>query len=124
MSESEKLDKILRYLLTDINHAQRPEHILEKAGLKESKEVSTMMLNFLSKEGFVFRRNGFYGINYTGVVFIKYQNGYVGRHETQANQKKIQNLKDCLLILGTWVASIAALLLLAWQIYEHFADHH
>ncbi|MEO6836807.1 MAG: hypothetical protein ABI185_00360 [Ginsengibacter sp.] len=63
-----------------------------------------------------------YRISFEGILLVK-NNGYQSIFNIQANQKKTQNRKDWLMIAGTWIAGIGALVLTAWEIYKHYCLH-
>jgi hypothetical protein len=40
--------------------------------------------------------------------------------QDQANIMRMKNLKDELLIFGTWLAGLRAIALVVWEIYERY----
>lgn len=96
----------------EINSAQL-EQIVEKLRGDGYVYVVDSHMYVTTKEiqpGWYIRRT------FNGEIFIL-DGGYVTLYERVKRRRKIQNLKDWLLIFGTWVAGVAAFLLLIWQVF-------
>jgi hypothetical protein len=64
-----------------------------------------------------------YQITFNGRFFREDDNGYGGTIGKVRLQKKIQNMKDCLLIFGTILAGVGSIALVSWEIYKEFCLH-
>jgi hypothetical protein len=65
------------------------------------------------KDGWYIRRT------YNGQMLVL-NNGYVRLTETEERRRKNRNLKDVLIIVGTLVAGLGAIAIVAWEIYKTF----
>jgi len=61
----------------------------------------------------------YFMITIEGIIFLEHK-GYVKLFEKEKHQKKIQNLKDWLLIFGATLAGIGAVALVIWEIYKKY----
>lgn len=110
----------------DMNNYLNPheiERILEK--LTEDKYIALDKVRMFTEkipfapDEIMFH---YYFLTFNGETFIK-EGGYKKSIEIIQYEKKIQNLKDWALIVGTWFAGFAALLLVSWEIYKHYCLH-
>ena len=129
----QKLDNVLWYFA---KHSEPlniffPEIVSKvmpnEVSLNENEAL--MILDKLIKDGYVkkhtYNENSFderisngYSLTYEGLVFIKYQNGYLGRFENAQIENRIKKRNEILLILGTWLAGIGATALVIWEIFD------
>lgn len=107
------------------------------APLHEEKEIDisdiNLMLDFLYKEERYIDyfpdmsdtqwKNDGYRITYKGRIFIE-SGGYINAEKTDASKKRIQNLKDWLLIVGSLGAMTGALALAASEGIKLYAEHN
>jgi len=134
-SNEEKLDMVLRYVVSlgkdDLLTRDSIAYNMDAGS--HVKEISEVLLK-LYKDGYVHTQNEMglssYVSNFDGRIFIQ-NGGYVRKKETDdetANiivrneNRRLRN--DHLLIVGTWFAGIAALLLFLWQFFLYFYPVH
>ena len=134
MNEIEKLDLVLRHMAAIYpqpfaeKHGVIAKQILEKhPDLKVEGEDFTAELYFilqkLVEDGYVIEQNipqstwPFFALTFNGAYFIRNKGGYITLYEMEIHRKKIQSLKDWMLICGTWLAGFGAVALVFWEMY-------
>jgi len=61
-----------------------------------------------------------FSINFKGKFFSRKEGGYAANAEMEKRRKEIQNLKDWLLIVGSYLAGIGTVLLFVIELLKHF----
>ncbi len=125
----ENLDLVLNYL------KNRKDLFIELREIKNHfkgiipKEDIDLIVDQLLKDGYVYHEakdrtirdrlivetfnDHYYRISYLGLLF----EGYVIAYETGQNERRIQNLKDRLLIVAAWMAGIYGIFeILKWSV--------
>ena len=120
---NEFLDDTLRQLLleTDIDPLPIPrEVIFMHKGQRLNTRDAHIVIQKLLKDGHigVLPDKEWYYITFDGAKLIK-DGGYAKASEKAKYQKKIQNLKDYLVIVGAWMAGIGTLLLFGVDFLKH-----
>lgn len=89
--------------------------------------VDNMANNKLVQDGYCslsIEKNGAknYSQTFDGWMFIQ-NGGYKAFYKHEARKKKIQILKDWLLITGSWIAGVSAVGLCIIELLKHYAWH-
>jgi len=85
-----------------------------------------LIFDKLHKDGYLDKYSHFvtgdpiYSINFNGKFFSRKEGGYAAKAKTEKRRKRIQNLKDWLLIAGSYLAGIGTVLLFAVELLKHF----
>ncbi len=126
------IDKVLNLLATDVAlkpHAtvseimdqlkrRYPELVLEHAIVDDFGSEVTAMVEKLVKDDYVMPIDSGsyerYKITFEG-KFCNLRGGYGAAIEIAQHEKKIQNLKDFFLIIGTWIAGVGTISLVVWE---------
>ena len=119
-----KLDDILIEMSDFKSHNKGGMLTMLRVGKKlpfHSMDELTMFLRKLDKDGYVRSiTDDIWVITADGFIF----QGYVKQAITDAQTEKRIMRNENLLIRGTWFAGIAAILLLAWQIFQYYYPPH
>lgn len=139
MEDLEKLDTVLKFLKIDTGYDS--EYVFNKSGITNtSKQEVYLILDKLHSDGYVHQTehenspepvgfgrvkivtDKFYSINFKGKIFVQ-SGGYSISLKTGNRKNQIQNLKDWLMIFGTWLAGLGAFAYIVWEIYKHYYLH-
>jgi hypothetical protein len=120
------LDNTLRQLLleTDISPDPQPrEVIFMRKGQRLNTRDMHIVIQKLLKDGYAgsLPDKEWYYITFDGAKLIK-DGGYTKASEKAKYQKKIQNLKDYLVIVGAWMAGTGSICLLYFEYVK--MNHH
>lgn len=130
------LDKILEELKKSWDRQDRPKlnatSLLSEFGIPQDRhEMFKSLINKMVEDGYVDfidkvdnpksasleAYEGRTMLTALGYYFIA-DKGYTEASKRKKSQKRTQNLKDWLLIIGTWLAGLGAIFLVAWEIYQ------
>jgi len=112
----EFLNDILNALLLEYEQDPFPiprEVVIAQRWIKLSQRDTHIVIKKLCKDGYAdFISDGVekYYITFEGVKFI-HNGGYVTAYKKETQKTRNQNLKDWLIILGSWMAGIGTILL-------------
>lgn len=132
LTPTQKLDHVLEYLKTvqtDQFVTLERVHVDYKKNINEyiTAEEIQRILYKLTADGYLWQKGVYLSITFNGLLF----HGYEKQAEIEELKLKIilenENRRlrnDHRLILGTWFAGVAALLLLLWQIFLYFYPVH
>jgi hypothetical protein len=127
LSIFEQLDAMLEFVIMPTIDSKIHDYIINNHVFREN------LLIKLEMDGYINRKfdkddtgNSGLTISVDGKIFLA-NGGYVKQHElniinaTLAGKDKKRVIRnERLIISGTWVASIVAALLLAWQVYSYY----
>ena len=115
-SPNEFLNDILNALLLEYEQDPFPiprEVVIAQRWIKLSQRDTHIVIKKLCKDGyadFIVDEVEKYYITFEGVKFI-HNGGYVTAYKKETQKTRNQNLKDWLIILGSWMAGIGTILL-------------
>lgn len=136
-SSIRKLDFVLKLLVTNPNiNPYASFDLIYSASLVNAPNVDALartgvewrveLLRILEKlisDGYLSRDDSAnYRVTFNG-EFCYYKGGYEKSIKNETTKKIIQDIKDILLIVGSFTAGIGALLLFFWEIYKHYKLH-
>ena len=142
LSAVQKLDTVLQSLSVEsfidkdeLNLYKSLEQILVDLVIVDRSSTLNdvvMILHKLIKVGYVNRvlkeddfplcKEKIYYLTYDGKLCLL-EGGYTSLISEKRRQKKKQNYKDLMLIVGSWLAGIGAIALTIWEIYKHYNLH-
>ena len=119
-----KLDDLLKEFIDFKEHNKNGIITMLRVGRRlpfHSMDEIDVLISKLEKDGYLrCRFKDIYIITAEGFLF----DGYVKQAITNAKTEKRITRNENLLIRGTWFAGIAAILLLAWQIFQYYYPAH
>jgi len=119
-----KLDDLLKEFIDFKEHNKNGIITMLRVGRRlpfHSMDEINVLMNKLERDGYVAHTTGdLYTITAEGFLF----DGYVKQAITDAQNERRIVRNENLLIRGTWFAGFAALLLLAWQIFQYYYPAH
>lgn len=120
----QKLDVVLNSIKEDTLIIQYPENDIKIGKHLFYIDELNRIFNKLYKDGYINKDSdeyaSFHSITFDGYVFVGYE--LSGLIILENENRRLRN--DHRLIVGTWFAGIAALLLFLWQVFLYFYPVH
>lgn len=120
MNRHQKLDSILKYMSENLDAIPwRPDTIVKSAKLNIEDTESYGMFRMMLDDGYIYEHgeNGFYGINYKGIVFLE-NGGYTLQHNVYKLKNKSTKISNIVDIVVKPIGILTAILVSTWYIIK------